>query len=217
MVVFLVAKVFDQRILQHVEEIVSRGAAVVLQRVEPPRRDVGVPRQRHTAARNDLRGGVCTSHERGRKRSGRDRRPQHGSPTQCRLLHGFLHYAAEEPGQWRDDSVANLPGHGAPAAPLPPSSQTLSCESLAPNVSQPCIFVLAILRIGNDGRARPFHQNLGRSDIERYLWYCSVNGGSWLPRDRRPNRVCCHRWPAALEQRFGSCGHGYPKSHRVGH
>src|ERR1700751_469363 len=27
----------------------------------------------------------------------------------------------------------------------------------------------------------------------------SVNGGSRLSRDQRPDRVCCHGWPAALE------------------
>ena len=44
-----VIKVLDQRVLHDVEEIVGRGAADMLLRVEPARRDVGVPGEGHAA------------------------------------------------------------------------------------------------------------------------------------------------------------------------
>jgi hypothetical protein len=51
-VVKLLAEVFDQPILHHAKEIIRRRSSVMLQRVEPTRRDVGVPRQHHASARN---------------------------------------------------------------------------------------------------------------------------------------------------------------------
>jgi hypothetical protein len=44
MVVVSFTKVLDQRVLQRHQEIVRAGRAVMLLRVEPARRDVGVPR-----------------------------------------------------------------------------------------------------------------------------------------------------------------------------
>jgi hypothetical protein len=145
------AKVLDQGVVQHVEEIVRRGPAVVLLRVEPAGRDIGVPRQHHAAARDPLRGGVSAAQERGRKRGCRYRRPQQGSPAQCRLLHRCLHYAAEE----RDSGASTLTYcRGMARHPLHcPSSQTLSSRSLASNVVQLCKIVAAILPVGNARQA----------------------------------------------------------------
>src|SRR6266436_1622892 len=50
MVVELLAKVLDQGIVHHIEEIVRRRPTVMLLRVEPAGRDVGVPGEHHAAA-----------------------------------------------------------------------------------------------------------------------------------------------------------------------
>jgi hypothetical protein len=50
MVVELLAKVLDQGIVHHIEEIVRRRSTVMPLRVEPTRRDVGVPREHQAAA-----------------------------------------------------------------------------------------------------------------------------------------------------------------------
>src|SRR5271169_4570999 len=72
-------------------------------------------------------------------------------------------------------------------------------QSSASSVIQLCKNVSGILPIGNVGRVGPFHENRYKRDRKRRLWYFSVNGGSRFSRDRRPDRVCCHGWPAALE------------------
>jgi hypothetical protein len=94
-IIELVAEILDQRVVHHVEEIVRGSPAVVLQRIEPTRRNIGVPGQHHAAARKNLHGGAGASHERGGKRSRRDRRLQHSSPAQPSLFHIFL--PAREP------------------------------------------------------------------------------------------------------------------------
>ena len=48
-------------VVQGVDEIVGRRRAVMLLRVEPARGDVGVPRQRHLALRDDRVGGARTA------------------------------------------------------------------------------------------------------------------------------------------------------------
>jgi hypothetical protein len=93
-----VVKVLDQCVVHRVEKIVRRGTAVMLQRVEPARRNVGVPAQHHAAARAPLRGGVSTAHERRRKRGRRDRSRQHCSPAQSRPVHLSLPYRRIETG-----------------------------------------------------------------------------------------------------------------------
>jgi len=50
MVVELIAKVLDQGIVHHIEEIVRRRPTIMLLRVEPTRRDIGVPGEHHAAA-----------------------------------------------------------------------------------------------------------------------------------------------------------------------
>ena len=55
MVVELVAEVLDQAVVQRHQEIVGTGGAVVLLRIEPARRDVGVPGQHQLALWDDCR------------------------------------------------------------------------------------------------------------------------------------------------------------------
>jgi hypothetical protein len=52
-IVELLAIVFDQRILHDIQEVIAGRAAVVLHRVEPARRDVGVPSENHATLRRD--------------------------------------------------------------------------------------------------------------------------------------------------------------------
>jgi hypothetical protein len=52
MVVERVAVVLDQAIVQRHQEVVGGGGAVVLLRIEPARRDVGVPGERQLALRH---------------------------------------------------------------------------------------------------------------------------------------------------------------------
>ena len=42
----LVAEVFDQPVMQRHQEIIGARGAIMLLRIEPPRRNVGVPSQR---------------------------------------------------------------------------------------------------------------------------------------------------------------------------
>jgi len=56
------AEVFDQRILQCHDEIVWAGGAVVLLRVEPAYRNIGVPGEHHLALGNDCCGGARAAH-----------------------------------------------------------------------------------------------------------------------------------------------------------
>jgi hypothetical protein len=50
MVLELIAKVLDQGIVHHIEEIVRRRPTLMLLRVEPKRRAVGVSREHHADA-----------------------------------------------------------------------------------------------------------------------------------------------------------------------
>ena len=99
-IVQLLAKVLDQRILQHVEEIVSRGTAIVLLRVEPARRNVGVPGQHHFAACGPVPGRPGATHERRGQRGRRHRRPQHAASAELRVIHDFLPYRCREACGW---------------------------------------------------------------------------------------------------------------------
>src|SRR5215471_6301437 len=55
MVVELIAEVLDQAIVECCQEVVGTGGSVVLQRIEPAYRDVGVPGQRELSFRSDRR------------------------------------------------------------------------------------------------------------------------------------------------------------------
>jgi hypothetical protein len=57
-IVELLAIVFDQRILHDIQEVIAGRAAVVLHRVEPARRDVGVPAENHAALQRERFGGT---------------------------------------------------------------------------------------------------------------------------------------------------------------
>ena len=52
MIVELVAEILDQAVVHRHQEVVGAGGAVVLLRIEPARRDVGVPGQRQLALRH---------------------------------------------------------------------------------------------------------------------------------------------------------------------
>ena len=64
MIVALVAEVLDQAVVQRHQEIVRARRAVVLLRIEPARRDVGVPGKDHLSRRLDV--GHCARRDRSR-------------------------------------------------------------------------------------------------------------------------------------------------------
>jgi hypothetical protein len=88
MIVFLLTGIFDQGIVQSIEEVVGRRRAVVLLRVEPARSDVGVPGEHHFTLRDDC--GSCAAAAQKRRRESRRRQRcclQHRAPCQRRPSH----------------------------------------------------------------------------------------------------------------------------------
>jgi hypothetical protein len=77
------------------------------------------------------------------------------------------------------------------------------------NVTSPRLLFVRVLRLVQSSYARltrlfPYRKwpVRGEADARRQRpasVVFSVNGGSRLSRDQRPDRVCCHGWPAALE------------------
>ena len=90
MIPFLLAEVLDQPVMQGIEEVVGGRGAVVLLRVEPARRDVGVPGEHHLARGRGVHRRPGAAHERRRKRRRRKRRAQDATPRQHRLSHFLL-------------------------------------------------------------------------------------------------------------------------------
>ena len=78
-----------QGVVDCAEEIVRGRPTVVLLRVEPAGRDVGVPREHHAAA-SVTPGRVDDAHRRRRERARRQRSPQQGAPRQYRLRRSLL-------------------------------------------------------------------------------------------------------------------------------
>ena len=143
---------------------------------------------------------MSTAHERCRKRGRRDRRPQHGSPAPACLVHPFLSDRGRETGTLARPFGGEHAEGGARCAlqiHLPP--RPAFRESLASSVSQLCKIVLSnLVRRHGSRRAALCHE--GRCEGTqpedcRMLWWMAGRGS----RDRRPDRVCCHGWLAALE------------------
>src|SRR5436190_15647466 len=91
MVVSRFAQVLDQSIMERKKEIVRAGGAVMLLRVEPARRDVGVPRQNYFTARCG-RVGCPHPPKEGHGQAARRhcRRLKHPAPGQPRSWHRRL-------------------------------------------------------------------------------------------------------------------------------
>src|SRR5262249_45637171 len=70
MIIKLIPEVLDQTIVQRHQEIVGAGCTVVLLRIEPARRDVGMPSKRELSFRCGMRGGYTRCQSRERRRSG---------------------------------------------------------------------------------------------------------------------------------------------------
>src|SRR5437763_8635791 len=92
MVVSRFAQVLDQSIMEREKEIVRAGGAVMLLRIEPARRDVGVPRQYYFTARCGRVGRPHPPKEgRGQAARRHCRRLKHPAPGQPRCRHRRLH------------------------------------------------------------------------------------------------------------------------------
>src|SRR5215472_16790712 len=134
MIVELLLVVLDQRVLHDIQEIVAGCAAIVLQRIEPARGNIGVPRESHAAAGGEVprRPGAADKRCRVRRRAER-RRPQQCTPRKLLTSHCVIPRT--------DAGWAFLDRAPRPAA-YP------RCESFAPNVSQLCNSVLSFRGAG---------------------------------------------------------------------
>src|SRR4051794_22155734 len=92
MTVFLLTEVLDQSIVQGEQEIIWASSSVMLLRVEPARRDIGVPRQHHLSLRlhgPDVGGHSSNKRQRHRARA-KGGRCQYGPSGQLGRTHRIL-------------------------------------------------------------------------------------------------------------------------------
>jgi hypothetical protein len=113
-VVFFIAQVLDQPVVDREQEIVRAGSAVMLLRIKPSRGNVGVPRQRHLALRDHAAScGADGAHKRygcGARRQSRDL--HHPAPRQRRHGRSSRSTRPLVPEPWRDcRSIGHKPAN----------------------------------------------------------------------------------------------------------
>ncbi len=92
MIEFPVAEVLDQRVMHDIEKIVRCSAAVVLQRVEPARSDICVPREHHAVLQRGVSGRVGLPHKwDDQPAPNQSRRLKHGASRRRCCRHFRLH------------------------------------------------------------------------------------------------------------------------------
>ena len=134
-VVEFLTKVLDQGVVHGIEKIIRRGPAVVLLRVEPAGRDIGMPRQHHAAASSRFRGGLGNPYKGRSERCRRQRRrSQQRAPSGCRLPHQLL-----RPKQRNEESGAPVRWRACRKPDPPPFHRSATALSLPRRfLLQPC-------------------------------------------------------------------------------